>query len=118
MKIIGIVGSRKRNTPQDYLKVEEKFFELYEKGDWICSGGCPTGADHFAEEIAKHYGIPVLIFYPNTKEFGIPGLFIRNTEIAKHSVVLIACVAEDRKGGTEDTIKKFMTIHNGVVHLV
>ena len=113
MKIIGVVGSRRRNTPQDYIKVEEKFFELYEKGDWVCSGGCPEGGDHFAEEIAKHYGIPILIFYPNTKDLGVGGYFERNTEIAKHSHVLIACVAEDRKGGTEDTIKKFTTLHPG-----
>ena len=109
MKIIGVVGSRRRNTPQDYLKVEEKFFELYKKGDWICSGGCATGADHFAEEIAKHHGIPILIFYPNTKDLGVRGYFERNTEIARHSHVLIACVAEDRKGGTEDTISKFVS---------
>ena len=45
-------------------KVRDKFFEIYEDGDWICSGGCKKGADRFAEMIAKE-GIPILIFYPN-----------------------------------------------------
>ena len=65
MNIIGIVGSRSRDTYRDYKLVEEKFFEIYEEGDWICSGGASKGADKFAEKIAKKNGIPILIFYPN-----------------------------------------------------
>jgi hypothetical protein len=33
--------------------------------------------------------------------------YARNTQIAEKVSVLIACVASDRKGGTEDTIRKF-----------
>ncbi len=33
--------------------------------------------------------------------------YARNKLIARDADVLIACVAEDRKGGTEDTIKHF-----------
>jgi len=113
MKTIGIVGSRKRNASQDYELVKTKFFELYEKGDWLCSGGCPQGGDRFAEQIAKEYGIPILIFYPNTKELGVQGFFVRNSEIANHSDVLIACVSKERKGGTEDTINKFISKPRG-----
>ena len=36
--------------------------------------------------------------------------FVRNGDIAKDSDVLIACVAPDRTGGTEDTIKKFLKL--------
>ena len=34
--------------------------------------------------------------------------YARNTLIARDADELIAVVAEDRKGGTEDTIKKFL----------
>lgn len=108
MKIIGIVGTRKRDYGKDFEAVRTKFLELYKEGDWICSGGCPTGGDRFAELIAKTYGIPILIFYPNWKQYGKKAGFIRNTYIANSSDLLIACVADDRIGGTEDTIKKFL----------
>jgi hypothetical protein len=105
-KRIGIIGTRRRNAPSDYKVVEDKFFEIYQKGDWIVSGGCPRGGDYFALMIAKKYGIPILIFYPNW-EIGKGAGLVRNTDIANNSDVLIACVAEDRLGGTEDTIRKF-----------
>jgi len=107
MKKIGIIGTRRRDTPKAYKAVEEEFFKHYEEGDWIVSGGCPKGGDRFAEVIAKKYGIPILIFYPNWKNYGRAGGIIRNENIAIESDILIACVAKDRTGGTEDTIKKF-----------
>jgi hypothetical protein len=114
MKYIGIIGSRRRNAGIDRKAVREKFFEIYEEGDWIVSGGCPKGGDNFAEKIAKDNGIPILIFYPNWKKYGKAAGLIRNGDIAKKSDVIVACVAEDRTGGTEDTLEKF----NGEVHLV
>jgi hypothetical protein len=50
---IGIVGSRRRDTEQDYKIVLNKFEELYREGDIIISGGCPKGGDRFAEKIAE-----------------------------------------------------------------
>lgn len=108
MKKIGIVGSRRRDSQGDFLKVARKFAELYESGDWIVSGGCPKGGDMFAEKIAKSIGVPILIFYPAWEKYGRSAAFVRNADIAEHSDELIACVAADRKGGTEDTIKKFV----------
>ncbi len=108
MKTIGIIGTRRRDTNAAYQVVEEKFFEIYKAGDRICSGGCPNGGDRFAEKIAKKHGVPILIFYPNWDRYNRGAGFVRNTDIAKHSDILIACVAHDRKGGTEDTIKKFI----------
>jgi len=108
MKKIGIVGTRRRNSGIDQKATREKFFEIYQDGDWIVSGGCPQGGDRFAEKIAKDYGIPIIIFYPNWKKYGRGAGIVRNLDIAINSDVLIACVAEDRKGGTEDTIKKFL----------
>lgn len=117
MKKIGIIGSRRRNSAVDYKLVEEKFFEIYEVGDWIVSGGAPKGGDYFAKRIHQKYAIPYLEFPANWK-LGKHAGFLRNTDIAENSDVLIACVAEDRKGGTEDTIKKFEKIGNKEVYLV
>lgn len=107
MKWIGIIGTRSRNTQQDFLAVEAKFLDLYEDGDCIVSGGCPQGGDRFAEHLAKKYEVPIMIYYAKWKKHGKAAGFIRNGDIANGSTVLIACVSPDRKGGTEDTIKKF-----------
>jgi len=107
MKTIGIIGARVRNTKEDYEKVKEEFLKIYEVGDIICSGGCPKGGDRFAEMIAKELNIKILIFKPEWEKYGKSAGYKRNGEIAKNSDVLIACVSEERIGGTEDTIKKF-----------
>ena len=52
MKYIGIVGSRRRNSPEDFLVVQEAFCQIYEEGDVIVSGGCPKGGDSFAITLA------------------------------------------------------------------
>ena len=114
MKKIGIIGSRRRDTLPDYKACCEVFFSLYEEGDIVVSGGCPQGGDKFAELIAKDLGLTEengkLILHlakwrVDGKYIRAAG-FIRNTYIAEDSDVIIAVVAEDRKGGTEDTIKK------------
>ena len=116
---IGIVGSRRRDTDFDREIVVDKFIEIYSKGDFIISGGCPQGGDRFAEYIAKVEGIPILIFYPKTTSSGWKKFKERNTLVAKFSTkALIACVASDRKGGTEDTIKKYERLHRKKAILV
>ena len=110
MKKIGIIGTRRRDNPEAYKKVEEKLLENYEEGDWIVSGGCSKGGDRFAEVIAKKHGIPILIFYPNWDKYKKGAGLVRNLDIAKHSEMLIACVTKDRTGGTEDTIKKYQAL--------
>ncbi len=114
---IGIVGSRRRNSLEDYHKVLAKLEELYKEGDIIVSGGCYKGADNFAERIAKEKEIPIIIYYARWKRHGKAAGFIRNTDIAEQSDILIACVSPDRKGGTEDTIKKYLKNKNKL-HLV
>ena len=91
--------------------VKKKFFELYKEGDWICSGGCPKGADRFAFILHLDFDLPYLEFPANWKKYGNIAGFIRNTDIAKCSDVLIACVSRDRTGGTEDTVRKFIDFH-------
>ena len=107
MKIIGIIGTRRRNSNDAYRKVRDEFINHYKEEDWICSGGCPKGGDRFAEMIAQEFGVPIIIFYPNWKKYGKNATFIRNSEVAKKSDIIIACVAYDRTGGTEDTLKKY-----------
>lgn len=108
VKTIGIVGSRRRNSSTDKELVYQKFLEVYQDGDCIVSGGCPQGGDAFAEWIAKTEQIPITIHYARWNKHGKAAGFIRNGDIANDADVLIACVAPDRKGGTEDTIKKWL----------
>lgn len=107
---VAIVGTRRRDTEEDLNTVESALNKLLTA--WvganihIISGGCPKGGDRFAEIIAKNHGYPITIFYPNWQLYGKGAGIVRNTDIAKECDFLIACVAPDRKGGTEDTIKK------------
>ena len=106
-KVIGIVGSRKRDTSADYQLCLKAFRGIYHLGDTIVSGGCPKGGDAFAEQIARDFDIPIKIHHPDWKKHGRSAGFVRNIDIAKDADVLIAVVASDRRGGTEDTIQKF-----------
>jgi len=107
MKTIGIIGSRRRASQNDFKECEKTFLSVYESGDEIVSGGCPAGGDRFAEIIAKSHQIAIKIYYAQWKKLGRGAGFARNTDIAKNSNIIIAVVAGDRTGGTEDTIRKF-----------
>jgi hypothetical protein len=63
MKVIGVVGSRRRNQLTDLQVVEDALNTIYEPGDTIVSGKCPIGADRFAEIIAARRNISIK-FYP------------------------------------------------------
>jgi predicted Rossmann fold nucleotide-binding protein DprA/Smf involved in DNA uptake len=111
---IGIVGSRRRNTPTDKALVKEKVLDFMKSNEVaIVSGGCKLGADRFAEEIADELNLLIIIFHPkligvrNRMEYA-KAAYARNKLIAQKADVLIACVASDRKGGTENTIKEFI----------
>lgn len=118
MKTIGIIGSRRRDSTADLEICRKVFLGHYEKGDRLVSGGCPKGGDKFAEIFAKEYNIPIKIHYPDKSKLDPEKMkknpkwayaeinYARNTLIAQDSDVLIAVVASDRKGGTEDTVKK------------
>ena len=60
-----------------------------------------------AEDLAKQLGYEMVIHPADWKRYGRGAGFVRNTDIATGSDYLIACVAPDRKGGTEDTVRKF-----------
>jgi hypothetical protein len=114
-KRIGIVGSRRRNSEEDFDQCFKSFMDIYKDGDWIVSGGCPKGGDKFAERIAKETGIPILIFYPKWKTLGKRAGFERNIKIVEHSDIIIAVVSSDRTGGTEDTIEKAKKLNKQVI---
>jgi len=110
---LGVVGSRRRNSDADKSLIREKIKSFLCSGSVVLvSGGCKKGADRFAEELAVELGLEIIVFLPDltnckqrwqfTKEY-----FKRDKLIAEKSDVLIACVAPDRKGGTEKTIEEF-----------
>ena len=112
MSTIGIVGSRRRcDSVKDYDAVKQCLLKIAKDGDVIVSGGCPKGADRYAEILAKVHGLSITIHYPNWRRYGRGAGLKRNTLVAQDADILIACVAPDRKGGTEDTIKKFKRFH-------
>lgn len=108
MKTIGVVGSRRRAGDDSYRLVSAAVRRIFEDGDHIVSGGCHTGADAFAERIARQIGAPIIIHHANWKALGRMAGFARNALIARDADVIVACVAADRTGGTEDTIRKFV----------
>jgi hypothetical protein len=116
-KTIGVCGSRRRDTNKDYRLFYESFMNEFRKGDRMVSGGCKKGADSFAEILARSMGLTIIIHYADWN--GADGKragFVRNTKIAGDCDVLIALVAEDRKGGTEDTVKKALKMGKRVVY--
>lgn len=113
-KVIGIVGSRRRNSEPDYVACSEAFLDIFEDGDTLVSGGCSKGGDRFAEIIAADLGLSITIHFPDWK-LGKSAGFVRNTKIAEDCDVLIAVVSSDRTGGTEDTIKKARKLNKKIV---
>jgi len=107
---LGIVGSRRRISADDKELIKQQIIKL--KPAELVSGGCKKGADKFAEELSKELSIPMKIFLPKlTRDMEyykrVNAYYARNKEIANYSDILIAVVAPDRKGGTENTIKHF-----------
>jgi len=116
-QFIGIVGTRRRNTPGDLHLVVNEFQKFRKAVELvgninivIVSGLCPKGGDKFATMIYSKYKTKKLWFPPEWN-LGRHAGFVRNTEIARWSDYLIATPSPDRKGGTEDTIKKFVRFH-------
>ena len=105
---LGIVGCRARDTEHDLMLVEHEYLRLALECDSIVSGGCPRGGDRFAEVIAKKWNVPIKIYPAEWNKHGMSAGYKRNIYIANDADVLIACVAKDRKGGTEDTIRKYL----------
>lgn len=126
--LVGVVGSRRRNELIDKQTLKLYLVKLLasEKNIRLVSGGCPKGADRFAEELTEEMKLPeMIIHYPdktslpeNPKHYHFAQInFARNTLIAKDCDFLVALPAPDRKGGTEDTIRKAKKLGKKVILL-
>jgi len=107
---IGIVGSRTRDSLEDWNLVGKPFHENYKDGDEIISGGCSVGADRIAESIAISEEVPIKIYHAQWKKYGKYAGPVRNEIIAKESDILIACY-DGKSRGTNHTIDKFKRFH-------
>lgn len=116
--IIGIIDCRARDTEHDLMLVEHAYMPLALECDGFVSGGCPKGGDRFAEVLAKRWNVPIKIYPAEWNKYGKSAGYKRNIFIAQDADVLIACVAPDRKGGTEDTIRKYKELGKNRLILV
>ena len=110
---IAIVGSRRRKDEDNVREIVRKLYRRYKDRLVIVSGGC-LGVDSWAEDEARKLGIPdnrIRIFQPDlrfvkTYHEAVKAYYERNKLIAEFATGgIVAFVAEDRKGGTENTIK-------------
>jgi hypothetical protein len=92
----------------------------------VVSGGCPTGADHWAKEVALEEGVGYLEFAPAhhvhnpycakpaseyNRPYDVRNFFARNSEIAQYcDHVLGFVVPKVRHRGTSDTLSKAMDL--------
>jgi len=112
---IGIVGSRRYTN----RKVVEDLVASLPKNSVIISGGC-RGVDTWAVEKAKELGydykehIPILKGCSYRWEF-TQAYYERNKLIVDDSDVIYAFVMDDRKGGTENTIKHAIQSNKKVI---
>ncbi len=101
----GVVGSRRWKSQSSV----EGFVRTLLPGDTVVSGGC-RGPDLWATNMAKRMGLKTVIFLPQfddaTDRWEIAkAYYARNRLIAEASDVVVAFVAADRTGGTENTLK-------------
>jgi YspA, cpYpsA-related SLOG family len=104
---IAIVGSRRRT---DRSAVEAAIRELPPTAV-VISGGC-RGPDRWAAEAARARRLPVVEHLPELPPAGSPrwaftrAYHARNQRIVDDCHAVVAFVAPDRLGGTEDTIRR------------
>ena len=130
--IVGVVGSRRRNTAKDKAMLIIKLGHLeLTTGRLIkkiVTGDCDEGGDKFAKDIVDIFGYQLDVKRIKAPETGeemdfnahkwfdyltICNIYYsRNEEIAKEPLdYLVALVTPDRKGGTENTIRHFRRLH-------
>ena len=124
---IGVVGSRRRDKSEDKELIRQALVHLIEKDKNILihlvSGGCPSGADRFSEELAEELKLSISIHYPDKTKMKddsryeyVKQLFARNTLIANEADILLACW-DGKSSGTLDTINKSRQANKPVVLL-
>lgn len=117
---VGVVGSRRRNSDKDHSLIYSYGYSLIRKAKKanaeliFVSGGCKEGADSFIKSFCENHKIQLIEHLPKLE--GLQGhnknywmiveaYYARNKLIAEDSNFIIAMVAADRTGGTENTIK-------------
>lgn len=120
--VIGVVGSRRRISNEDFRLCLSAIENVFMEGDTFVSGGCETGGDRFIEILARARGWTLKIHYPAWRgpsgngAFDRTAGFVRNSNIAEDCSILIALYAEDRTGGTEDTVKKAIKLGKEIIY--
>lgn len=106
---VAIIGSRRRSSPSDRAIVAEIVANLPRMAS-VISGGA-DGPDTFAAEEARSAGLTVIELQPDLVGVRNRGEAARRYHERNQRVVDLvdevhALVAADRKGGTEDTIRR------------
>jgi hypothetical protein len=103
---VAVVGSRRRLDREAVVAA----VRALQPGAVIVSGGC-EGPDQWAAAAARSQGLPVVEHLPDTagcrQRFEFTRAYYgRNQKVVDDCDQVIAFVAADRKGGTEDTIRR------------
>jgi predicted Rossmann fold nucleotide-binding protein DprA/Smf involved in DNA uptake len=103
---VGVVGSRRRT---DRETIEAAIAALA-PGTIVITGGA-RGPDRWAEQAARTRGLEVVVHEPDldgvrARWEAADRHYARNQRIVDDSDMVIAFVAPDRTGGTEDTIRR------------
>jgi nucleoside 2-deoxyribosyltransferase len=103
---VGVVGSRRRT---DRATIEAAIAALA-PGTIVITGGA-SGPDRWAEQAARTRGLEVVVHAPDLDGVRVrwqaaERFYARNQRVVDDSDMVIAFVAPDRTGGTEDTIRR------------
>jgi hypothetical protein len=106
LKHVAIVGARRRT---DRETVDQLVAGL--PSDTVIVSGGAAGPDAWAEQAAQRRGLATLIFRPDLAGAESQGAITRryharNQQIVDAADEVFALVEPDRKGGTEDTIRR------------
>ena len=120
---VGIVGSRKRDSLEDKLKIKKVLVRQLSLGRelFLVSGGCWKGADKFAEELASEMGLNISVHsvksYSGMSKYEYAcEAYARNTLIAEECDILLVCW-DGQSRGTMDTVRKAKSMKKPIVFL-
>ena len=106
MRHIAIVGSRRQEDPDSVRQLVASL-----PADSVVVSGHAEGPDLWAEAAAVARGLKTLVFAPDLTDARSLGMrtrryHARNQKIVDAADELFAFVSPERKGGTEDTIRR------------